>query len=156
MKIPDVQLIGTTPGMKVISMAHGQNIVRLYIITNGNLFYIITLHYILYYGLWPRVVQVGHFRKFMILSHSEQIVLKTVNMATIRATRKCTLPSTNRWAYSISYKAVYESSKLHKEDLVGLCCQATHCIRLIHTTHGEDNGLYAIFAEHMGQDVAFI
>ena len=39
MKIPDVQLIGTTPGMKVISMAHWQNIVGLYIIRNGNLFY---------------------------------------------------------------------------------------------------------------------
>ena len=70
--------------------------------------------------------------------------------------QKHTLPSSNIWAYSASYKAVYESSKLHKEDLVGLCCRAMHCVRLIHTTHGEDDGLYAIFAGYMGQDVTFM
>ena len=73
-----------------------------------------------------------------------------------KPTRKCFLPSTNKWAYSAIFRAVYDIARLQKDNLVELCCQATHCVRMIHTMHGEDDGLYAMFANRAGQDVSFM
>ena len=77
-------------------------------------------------------------------------------MTTSKPTRKHFLASTNKWAYSTIFRAVYDTARLQKDNLVEHCCCATHCVRMIHTMHGEDNGLYAMFANHAGQDVSFM
>ena len=70
--------------------------------------------------------------------------------------RKHSLLSTNKWAYSATFNAIHDTSKLQKDNLVELCCRATHCVRLIHTTHGKDDGLYAMFASCAGQEVSLM
>ena len=77
-------------------------------------------------------------------------------MTMTKPTRKHFLPSTNKWAYSAIFRAVYDTARQQKDNLVELCCQATHCVRMIQTMHGEDNGLYAMFANCAGQDVSFM
>ena len=56
----------------------------------------------------------------------------------------------------MSYQSVYDSVKVSKEEVVTLCCQATHCVRIKHMEYSENDGLYAMYGSMEGQDTAFM
>ena len=65
------------------------------------------------------------------------------------------IPTNSKWVYSTSFKTVYESERLKKEELVQLSCRRTHCVRLQHADFKED-AIHTIFARQQGQSENFM
>ena len=76
--------------------------------------------------------------------------------ATGRMRRKLSIPSSNHWQYLLNFQQVHESVRVSKEGVANLCCRSTHCIRLQQTDYKENDGLYAMYCNRVGQSPDFM
>ena len=73
-----------------------------------------------------------------------------------KPSRKISLPSANCWRYLLNFQHIQEMSKINREDLVYLACRTTHCVHLQQQEYDENDGLYAIYGNRVGQSPAFM
>ena len=51
---------------------------------------------------------------------------------------------------------MYDNAKVSKEEVVTLCCHATHCVRIQQRENSENDSLYAMYGSREGQDATFM
>ena len=66
------------------------------------------------------------------------------------------IPSANRWKYSMTFNPDYKSAKLVKMDLETLCCRLTHCVQLQYEDFSENDEMHVIYSRHAGQKASFM
>ena len=70
--------------------------------------------------------------------------------------RRLSIPSSNKWKYMLNFTNVPETAKVNKEAVTMLACRATHCVRLQTLEYKENDGLYAMYGNRVGQTAEFM
>ena len=73
-----------------------------------------------------------------------------------RTRRKLSLPSSNHWQYLLNFQQVHENIRVSKEDVANLSCRLTHCVQLQQSDYKENDGLYAMYGNRVGQSPDFM
>ena len=73
-----------------------------------------------------------------------------------KPSRKTSIPSTNCWRYMLNFQHVPESTKVCKENVAQLQCRTTHCVCLQQQEYNENNRLYTIYSNRVGQSPEFM
>ena len=73
-----------------------------------------------------------------------------------KPSRKTSIPSAKRWRYMLNFQHVPETAKVHMGDVAQLQCRTTHCVRLQQQEYNENDGLYAIYGNRVGQSPEFM
>ena len=73
-----------------------------------------------------------------------------------KPSRKTSIPSANHWRYMLNFQHVAETAKVCKEDVAQLHCRTTHCVRLQQQEYSENDGLYVIYGNRVGQSPGFM
>ena len=64
--------------------------------------------------------------------------------------------SMNKQTYRTEVILILESDRITKEEMVNLACRSTHSMKAHSVRVSENDNLYALYAQQIGQDVSFL
>ena len=66
------------------------------------------------------------------------------------------IPSLNKYKYKTEVILILEMDRISKEEMANLSCHPTHYMKARSFTVSENDNLYALYVQRVGQDISFL